>query len=69
MTDPINKIYLMLGEIKSDQATMKEDISEIKTSVTDYQTTKNKIVGACIIISAGVGGAFSTLLNKIGLSN
>lgn len=67
MTDPMNKIFLMLGEIKADQVTMKEDISEIKKSVSDYETNKNKIVGACVIVSAGVGGLFSSILNKIGI--
>ena len=45
MTDPINKIFLILGEIQGDQKSMKDDIAEIKEGVQDYRSTKNKLIG------------------------
>ena len=67
MTDPLNKIFLTLGEIKADQESMKKDVAEIKEGVADYKRTKNRIIGICVGISAAVGGGLSALLNKLGI--
>ena len=67
MTDPINKIFLILGEIQGDQKSMKDDIAEIKEGVQDYRSTKNKLIGGALGISAVVGGSVSAILNKLGI--
>jgi len=67
MSDPLHRIFETLGEIQADQRSMKEDISEIKTGVADYQKTKSKIIGWCIGISTATGAGITTLLNKLGI--
>ena len=61
-----SRIFLILGEIQSDIKTMKHDLSETKAGVTDYRNTKNKLIGACIGVSAIVGGSLSAILKKMG---
>lgn len=68
MSDPLHRIFEMLGEIKADNASMKEDILEIKAGVADYQKTKNKILGWCIGISTATGAGVTTILNKLGIT-
>lgn len=67
MTDPLNKIFLMLGEIRADQENMQSDIKEIKEGVADYNNLKNKLIGMCVFLSVSVGGGVSAALNKLGL--
>lgn len=67
MSDELGKIFLMLGEIRADQTTMKKDIVQIKETVDDYRRTKNKLIGACVVISASVGGGLSAILQKLGI--
>lgn len=68
MTDPLHRIFETLGEIKADQASMKDDIAEIKAGVSDYKSTKSKIVGWCIGVSTASGAAVSAALNKLGIT-
>jgi len=63
----MNKIFERLGKIQADQETMKNDIRDIKVGVADYRKTKNTLIGACVVISASVGGSLSMILNKLGI--
>lgn len=67
MTDPIHKIFLMLGEMQSDITGIKEDMVEIKSGVSDYKNTKNKLIGLCVGVAAMVGGSVSAVLNRFGI--
>lgn len=67
MSDGLNDIFLKLGKIESDLLGVKEDLTEIKQITSDYKTTKNRLIGACIAVSAGVGGGLSAVLNKLGI--
>lgn len=58
-----NEIYLMLGEIRSSVKGVQEDVSEMKNDMRenvypvmeDYKSWKNRLIGVCAVISAGVG--------------
>ena len=67
MSDPMNQIFEKLGSMESKIDTLQEDVSEVKAGVTDYRNTKNKLIGACIAVSATVGGGLSAILNKMGI--
>ena len=67
MSDPLHKIFETLGQIQADQRAMKEDITEIKSGVADYQKTKNKLIGWCVGVSAATGAGLTTILNKLGI--
>ena len=68
MSEPLHKIFLMLGEIQSDISGIKEDMMEVKSGVSDYKNTKNKLMGICVGVAAMVGGSVSALLNKVGIN-
>lgn len=71
MSDPINKIFLMLGRIEQDIASMKEDVAETKAETKkwgeDYHKNKNRLLGICTGVSIFAGGSVSAILNKLGI--
>jgi len=67
MSDPVHKIFLMLGEMQADISGIKEDMAEIKEGVSDYKKTKSKLIGLCVGVAATAGGSMSAILNKFGL--
>lgn len=65
----INDIHLMLGRLIEGQENLERGITGINTRLDskvqpileDYQSTKNKIVGFCLAVSATVGASTAWL--------
>ncbi len=51
----LHEISRSLGRIEATQDSMKHDIADIKDGVSDYRKLKNKLIGACIIVSTIAG--------------
>lgn len=67
MTDPINQVFEKLGEMDAKMDALKDDMAIVKAGVEDYKNTKNKLIGACVAVSASVGGGLTAILNKLGI--
>lgn len=67
MSDPMNQIFEKLGSMDAKIDAIQTDMNEVKDGVSDYRQTKNKLIGACVAVSATVGGGLSAVLNKLGI--
>ena len=65
--DSFNQLFHELGKIQATQKSQGIDISEIKKDVANYKKDKNKLIGACVALSAGVGGGFSAIVKAMGV--
>ena len=62
----IGEILKSLGRIEATQDHMQADIKDIKEGVADYRKMKNRLIGACIVVSSLVGAGWGILLRKFG---
>lgn len=64
-----DSIQFLLGQILSKQNAMADDIADIKSDMKervtpvldDYKTWKNRLIGMCAVISAGIGAAGASI--------
>lgn len=61
----LNELFRAVGRIEAGQDAMKKDIADIKEGVSDYRRLKNKLIGACAIVSALAGAAWNYILEKV----
>lgn len=70
MSDEIlNDISRTIGRIEAKQDSMAADITDVKAITQDYKQNKNRIIGACLAISAAAGGSISTIAKYLGIGS
>lgn len=62
----LNELFRAVGRIEATQNQMKADIHDIKEGVSDYRRLKNKLIGACAVVSALAGVAWNFIIGKVG---
>lgn len=61
-----HEIMRSLGRIEATLEAQKEVIADIAEGVSDYRRMKNRIIGACVVVSSVVGVAWACVLKRIG---
>jgi archaellum component FlaC len=64
----MSELYQVLEKLGSIQAKLDnqgEDIKEIKSKVESHETLKNRVIGLCVAVSAGVGITASQAINSL----
>lgn len=61
----MDDIKFLVGEIRAELRAVARDVHEIKEKVEGHESLKNKIVGLCIAVSAGVGVTASQVIEGV----
>jgi hypothetical protein len=61
----LHDIAKTLGSIEATQKLMQADVADIKEGVADYRRLKNRLIGACVVVSTTAGASVSAVWKKI----